>query len=296
MITRRRFIVAAATTATALVSPRWISSALAGAKTDFNPELGICQSYSKSAALKKCGFQFIEGGVSGVMMPKEPDDVFAKKLEEIKAAELPVRVCNGFIPGELKVVGPEPKLDAAVAYATIAIRRAPKAGVGKIVLGSGGIRRIPDGFSCDKAREQFIEFCKKIAPVAQDNGIVIVLEPLNKKECNFITRVDEGAEIVDAVGHPGFQLHADIYHMMKDDETAESILKAGKRIRHVHVASKSRKAPGSDDTDFRPYFKALRSIGYVGGISCECGWSKKPEEEMPNAIKVLRQQLAEACA
>lgn len=294
MITRRRFIVAASTAATALAIPEWLASVLAGTNPEL--ELGICTSYQKGEVMKKAGFQFVEGGVANIMMPKEDDAAFEKRLAEIKSAALPVRACNGFIPGELKVVGPEPKLDAAVAYATIAIRRAPKAGVVRIVLGSGGIRRVPEGFSRDKARDQFVEFCKKIAPVAQENGIIIVLEPLNKKECNFITRVDEGAEIVDAVGHPGFQLHADIYHMMKDDEGPESILKAGKRIRHVHVATKGRKAPGIEETDFRPYFKALKSIGYSDRISIEGGWGKKFDEETVQAAKILRQQLSEANA
>jgi len=273
--------------------PDWIASALAGTNPEHDVDLGVCQSYQKSALIKQAGFQFIEGGVAQVLMPKETDDVFGKRLEEIKAAVLPVRVCNGFIPAELKTVGPDVKMDAVVAFASVAIRRAPKVGVQRIVLGSGKSRQIPEGFSRDKAREQFVEFCRKIGAVAQDNGVVVVLEPLNKGECNFITRVDEGADIVDAVGHPGFQLHADIYHMMKDNEGPESIVKAGKRLRHVHVATKNRKAPGFEETDFRPYFKALRTIGYTGGISCECGWGKNLETELPQAVKVLRQQLAE---
>ncbi len=295
MISRRRFLVTASTVASTLAIHKYLPVALAGTGPDL--ELGICTSYQKAAAMKKAGFQFVEGGVAQVLVPKEGEEVFEKRLAEIKAADLPVRACNGFIPAELKLVGPGARTDEAVVYATAAIRRAPKVGVARIVLGSGGARRIPEGFSPEQAREQFIAFCKKIAPVAHDNGVIIVLEPLNKKECNFLTRVDEGAELVDAIGHPGVQLHADIYHMMKDAEGPESILKAGKRIRHVHVATMpGRKAPGKEETDFRPYFKALKSIGYADRISIEGGWGKQFDEEAVQAAKVLRQQLAEAWA
>ncbi len=290
MITRRNFLRIAAAAASTAATHQWLATALAGIELEL--ELGVCSSIDKAGSLKKAGFQFIEGNVAKTLMPRESDEAFAAELARIKAAELPVLACNGFIPSELRIVGTEAKPDEAVAYATKAIRRAPKAGVRRIVLGSGGAREIPEGFSRDKAREQFVAFCKRLAPIARDEGIIVVLEPLNKGECNFINRVDEGMEIVDAVGHPGFELHADIYHMMKENEGPESILKAGKRIRHVHVATNpNRKPPGAEETDFRPYFKALKSVGYRDLISIECKW-KNWDAELPQAARVLRQQLS----
>ena len=49
-------------------------------------------------------------------------------------------------------------------------------------------------------------------------------------------------------------------------------------------------APGVEGDDFRPYFKALKAIGYEGGISIECNW-KNFAEELPKAQRVLREQL-----
>jgi sugar phosphate isomerase/epimerase len=287
-ITRRRFLAAAATSAAALALPHWLRSA--PSETNSTIELGVNRSFGDAGILKQAGFQYIEENVGRVLMPLASDEEFAKRLLEIKAAALPVKACSGFIPGDIKIVGTNVALEPLAKYVTVAFRRAAQVGVNRIVLGSGKSRQIPEGFSRERATEQLVEFGKLIGPLAQPHGVIVVLEQLNKKECNFINRVDEGLAIVEAVGHPNFQQHADIYHMLREAEGPESIVKAGPRLRHCHIATKnSRKAPGVEDDDFRPYFKALKSIGYHGGISIESGW-KDIAAELPKAYRVLREQ------
>ena len=36
----------------------------------------------------------------------------------------------------------------------------------------------------------------------------------------------------------------------------------------------------------RPYFDALKKIGYSGGISCECGWPNRKDKEAFYAARV----------
>jgi hydroxypyruvate isomerase len=45
-----------------------------------------------------------------------------------------------------------------------------------------------------------------MAPIAARYDVVVVLEPLNKKECNLINSVFEGGVIVEEVNHPNFRL------------------------------------------------------------------------------------------
>ena len=259
---------------------------------DWAVELGVCQSTKNAAMVKEAGFVYLEEGVSGYLMPKEPDEAFARRQAEVKTAALPVRYCNGFIPGDLKLVGPEPRHDDAVKYASTALVRAGKAGVRAIVLGSGGARRVPEGFDKEKALAQFVEFARRIAPVARDNGVTVVLEPLNRGETNFINSVSEGIGVVDAVGHEGFRLLADFYHLLREDEGPESIVKAGARLRHCHVAEKAeRTSPGTKGDDFRPYLRALKQIGYRGGLSMECKW-KNLANDLPVARRTLAEQIA----
>jgi sugar phosphate isomerase/epimerase len=260
----------------------------------FTPGIGVTRAIKEATALKEAGYNYIEGGVGAVLVPDKPEAEFEPILAQLRALPIPVLACNGFLPAMLKIVGPQADHDAAATYAETALRRAGTAGITIIVFGSGGARAIPDGFSEGQARDQFIAFGRRISPAAQKAGVLLALEPLNRKETNFINSVTEGAAIVDAVGHKAFRLHADVYHMLQEDEPPEAIRAAGARIVHVHVAQRgTRLAPLPGGTDFRPYFSALKGIGYRGKISIEAGWPEG-ENNYARACAYLREQWATA--
>jgi sugar phosphate isomerase/epimerase len=255
------------------------------------PEVGVCTNLSNGEFLKQNGYSFIEESVGHFLMPTKNEKEFNEMLQQAQNAALPVKTCNSFIPKELKSVGPDAMHTQILEFAETTFRRAQKAGVGIIVFGSGGSRAIPEGFSHEKARDQFIELCKKMASIAQKNNITIVLEPLNTTECNFINSVMEGGEIVKKVNHPNFRLLADIYHMRMENEGPESIIQFGKLIKHVHIAEKKdRAAPGTYDEDFSPYFDALKKTGYKGKISIEARWQDF-DTQIPVAIKTIEKQF-----
>ena len=269
--TRREF-VGAALAGAGLLWPARLSGAGA-----FVPPIGASRGIGEAQALNAAGYEFLEGQVAPALIPDKPDADFDTLLAQLRALPIPVPVCNSFIPSALKIVGDQANQDGAAAYAGTAFRRAKAAGITTIVFGSGGARRIPDGFDPARAREQFIAFGRRIAPVAAEAGVTISLESLNRKETNFINSLAEAVAIVDAVAHPAFRLQADVYHMLQEDEPPRAILDAGPRIVHVHVAQKgTRMAPLPGGSDFRPYFAALKKIGYRGRVSIESSW---PEGE-----------------
>ncbi len=257
-------------------------------------KLGICSSPNRAEKLKKAGFEFIESGVGGLLKPETPDSDFAPQIEKLKACALPIRSCNGFIPGKFRLTGPDTTHDEALEYAFTACRRAEAIGIPYIVLGSGTARKIPDGFDAEKAKLQFFAFCQKLGKRIKDFKLTIVLEPLNKSETNLLNSVTEGIAYVDAIGHPRIQLLADFYHMLREDEGPDAIRKAGGRIFHCHIAElEGRKAPGTKGEDLSGYFKALTDINYTGGVSCECGWPKENvEEAWKKAVETMRSQMA----
>jgi sugar phosphate isomerase/epimerase len=239
----------------------------------FHPKIGVCTGIANSSIIKAAGYSYIEEGVRGFLVPSEPDEVFNINLAQLKNSGIPMEACNSFLPGELKCVGPDAVHEKILQYAKTAFRRAEQSGVKTIVFGSSGARKIPEGFTKADARKQFVSLCKQMAPVAKKHSVVISLEPLNSKECNFINSVSEGGEIVREVDHPNFRLLADIYHMLIEEEGPESLVENGKYLYHVHIAEKEgRTAPGFHGEDFTPYFKALKQVGYKGRISVECSW------------------------
>jgi sugar phosphate isomerase/epimerase len=207
---------------------------------------------------------------------------FEEYLQSIKKLRVPLFVCNLFIPGDLKVVGPKVDEQAVLTYVEVVLQRAQKANLKMIIWGSGGSRRIPDGFDRTKAKEQFITIAKKISALAAKYKITLALESLNKAECNFINTVEEALEIVKAIDHKNIRLCVDLYHMAKEGETAEIILSANGYVVYCEVAEKEgRTPPGAQGDDFSTYFRALRKIDYRGIIVIECRWSDLAAQALP---------------
>ena len=152
----------------------------------YQPTFAVCRSISEFPVIAAAGYDYVEASVSGFLVPGQNDSAFQVNLEQMKQLGAKVISCTSFIPGELKITGPETRHDEIIVWAETAFRRAQMANMPYIVLGSGGARRIPEGFDKQIATQQFIEVCKRMAPLAQKYDVVVVVEPLNKGETNFI--------------------------------------------------------------------------------------------------------------
>ena len=292
MVTRRTFIGGLAATGLAA----W-GQAPASGRILF----GACRGFGDAQLLKEIGFDFIEGGVSGALLPDKDGDDWKRQREKILNLPLPLRSCNGFIPRTFRLTGDAASFDAPLAYAEKACRRADEVGLPVIVFGSGGARNAPDGYPKEKAVDQFVDFCTKLAARISDCKVRVALEPLRAKEANYLNFVHEGQSLCARIGSPRIRLLADIFHMEEGGEDASSLERAGTGLLfHCHVAEKnSRTAPGmtGDGSEFVPYFKALKKIGYTGGVSCECSWGKKKEDTRKNletALATLRKVAVQA--
>ena len=260
----------------------------------YQPTYAVCSKLSQCPDVKGAGYEFVELTVGDFLVPGKSDSVFLVNLAEQKRLNAKIISCTIFLPGKLKVTGPEPNHDEILIWAKTTFCRAQQAGIPYIVFGSGGARRFPEDFSKQEATQQFISVCKQLAPIAEKYNVTVVVEPLNTSETNLINSLKEGVEIVEAVNHPNIQLLCDIFHMMRDNEQASEIIKYGKYIRHCHIAEKeSRSAPGTKGDDFTSYFKALKQIKYQGCISIEGNWDDFSERLAP-ALQYMQQQFLAA--
>jgi sugar phosphate isomerase/epimerase len=205
-----------------------------------------------------------------------------------------VQAANLFLPGHLKVVGPERKESAVLEYARVVFQRCQRAGIRLIVWGSGGSRRIPDGFERSTAREQFITLARKLGRLAAEYEVTLALENLNSRETNFINTLAEAHSLVREVSHTNVRLCADIFHMLREGESPKAIRKAGSLIVHCDIAENlDRSPPGTHGEDFTPFLIALRRTGYRGRITLECRWDN-PGEQAEAARAYLQKQLDSA--
>ena len=251
-------------------------------------KFGVCTSLKRSPLLKSIGYDYQEASVMRDLMPGKSDEEFESKKAAFNSCVLPVLACNGFLPGDLKVVGPDARHDTILMYAETAFRRAKSVGVQIIVFGSSTSRLIPPGFDRDIAYKQFVTLLKALAPMAAINGVAIAIENLQITETNFINTVEEAIQVAKSVNHPNVGVCADFFHMLRQGESPEMLLSAGNLLLHCHLAEKqNRTAPGVAGQDFRPFFEVLHKAGYQGGISIEGSWRS---EELNEALRIMKEQ------
>ena len=160
-----------------------------------------------------------------------------------------------------------------------------------IVLGSGGARQRPDGFSEAEAEAQLARFLHQCADAAENFGVTVVLEPLGL-ECNLIRSVRDGAALVRRVSRAGVKNLADTWHMDAMSEPLDEIVASGDVLAHAHTAGIGRFGPKADH-DFAPLLAALKRAGYDSRLSLECTWGDLAREA-PLAHAALKGSEARA--
>ena len=257
-------------------------------------QFGVCGGVDLAAVAQGSGYEYLECSVGGLLKPLETEAAFEAGLEAWRGAKLPCPALNCFIPGNLKMVGPQVDTGALEAYVATVMRRAARTGVQVIVFGSGGARQVPEGWDTAQAWRQLVAFGRLCAPLAQKHGVTIVVEPLNRRETNIINSVAEGAALVREVDHPAWRLLVDGYHWLLDNDRAEDIVANGALFGHVHVATApNRLPPGAEPCDLQPFFNALARAGYGGRISFE-GKLTEPAVTLPAALVLMRRLADEA--
>lgn len=170
-------------------------------------------------------------------------------------------------------------------------------GVGVITVPTFGGPKIPDLYPWrpdvrEVEKEILIEECKNLGEYADDLGVYVILEPLNRYETHFIRGLQQAVEICESVGREHVKIMADFFHMnIEEADIPSSLKEAANYIVHVHLADSNRLLPGHGHTDFKSAFNVLKKNGYKNFMALECGVPGDPEVELPKCAKHLRQLI-----
>jgi len=249
---------------------------------------GCCVGLDKIKAVQDAGYDYVELPVS-VVKGESPEEEFKPIRDQINEYTIVPEAWNCLLPGDMKVTGPEVDLYRVERFLRTAFARIEDLGGEIVVFGSGGARKVPDGFPVDEARKQIVEFVTLAGQIAGNHGITIAIEPLNRGETNIINSVKEGAELVELADHPFVKVLADLYHVGKENEPMQDIIDAGNNLVHTHTADiADRACPGKTEiAPHREFFEALRSIGYNDRMSVEC-LLKDFDAEIRKSLDFLR--------
>ena len=249
--------------------------------------VGYCTGLKNLEAAKAAGFDYVE--LSATEIANLSDADFDTAAAHVKQVGMPTPVANLFVPAAIKLTGSATDAAQQDAHVKKVVSRLSRLGTQTIVFGSGGARRVPEGFAKDEAFKQLVDFGRRAAVAAQAHGITITIEPLRQQETNIINSAAEGLELVKAIDHPNFQLMIDFYHLASEKEDPAIVVRAKDHLRHLHVANpQGRVFPQKwDEFDYAPFFAKLREIGYDRLISVEAGTQDLPGQAPP-AIALLR--------
>jgi D-psicose/D-tagatose/L-ribulose 3-epimerase len=246
-------------------------------------QFGVCISADQAQAVQAGGWDFVEENVQRYLKGSEAE------WTAPAAVALSIPAANSLVPGSLPIVGPKADPAALKTYMGRVLDRAQTVGIERLVFGSGAARNVPDGWDRNKAVDQISAFLNDAATAARQHGITLVIEPLNKGECNILNTVQEAMTYVDRVKHPNLKCLVDSWHFWLEDEPLSNLEAAMGSIHHVHVADKDgRVPPGETGTsEYKPFMKVLKDGGYDKLISVECAGFDL-QTNGPRALRTLQ--------
>ena len=135
---------------------------------------------------------------------------------------------------------------------------------------TGVIRDSLRGREKQRCWEHCVRSMKEAIKEAEDCGVIVSVEVLNRFEHFLLNTCDEALRFVDEVGSPNLKILLDTYHMnIEEDSLGQAIIKAGDRLGLLHVAESNRRPPGNGHIPWDEVIGALKQIDYQGDTVLE---------------------------
>ncbi|MBS7642913.1 MAG: sugar phosphate isomerase/epimerase family protein [Candidatus Bathyarchaeia archaeon] len=248
-------------------------------------KLACCMQASKSnlEMLSKLGFQGVEIPGSLQLNPYTVSREDRIKLKElVESYGLKIVASNVIYPRGLQhTSNDESTRMKSIEYTWRLAEAAAEVNCGILVWGSSHARNIPPDIPVDVARERNLAVLREASRAGEEYGVVFAIEPLSKRESNFINSVLEAYEIAESIGSDYLMVLADVRHMIREEDSVLDSLRAvAKRLIHIHIADENMRVPGRGVIDFSKIFRTLNEIGYRGYLSIEARLGEKPFEEL----------------
>ncbi|MAC19882.1 MAG: xylose isomerase [Phycisphaerae bacterium] len=138
-----------------------------------------------------------------------------------------------------------------------------------------------------------IENLKHCAAILEPHGLVMVLEPLNRRDHPglFLTGVPQAFMICEAVGSPSCKILDDLYHQqITEGNLIPYMNRAWSEIAYFQVGDNpGRREPTTGEIDYRNVFRHIRSRGFQGIVGMEHGMSRGGKEGVERLIAAYRE-------
>ncbi len=236
--------------------------------------------------VKHMGFDILE------LACENPQLINVQEVKSVlQSNELNGIICGAFGP-DRNLCSDDPKLvenakeyirwlvDAAALVGSPVVCGPMYSSVGKTHLEDEAARQAEWNLAVKGVRE--------MAEYAQQRGIKLALEPLNRFETDMINIVAQGLEFIRQVGMDNVGFHLDTFHMhLEEKNSGEAIRLAGKKIYHFHACENDRGVPGTGQVYWEQVAEALKEVEYDGAVVIESFTSQV--KEIARAVCIWRE-------
>lgn len=124
------------------------------------------------------------------------------------------------------------------------------------------------GFSKEESHKNIVDGLKLLAPLAEDAGVTLILEPI---EGSYFTDSAEPFAMIEEVGSDALKLLYDIFHYQRmEGNIVETIKRHVDKIGHIHAAGAPDRHELTDgELDYTYIIKAIAHSGYEGYFGVE---------------------------
>jgi D-psicose/D-tagatose/L-ribulose 3-epimerase len=141
----------------------------------------------------------------------------------------------------------------------------------------------------DLGRQHSIDTIGRLASRAEQLGIRLGIEVVNRYESNLLNTSRQAVEYVKAVDSDNVSVHLDTYHMnIEEPDMFSPVLTAGSRLGYVHIGESHRGYLGSGTVDFGGFFRGLAHVGYDGPVVFESFSSAVVHEDLSLMLGIWR--------
>jgi D-psicose/D-tagatose/L-ribulose 3-epimerase len=108
-----------------------------------------------------------------------------------------------------------------------------------------------------------VDSMRQVAEYAEQCGVTLGLEYLNRFECYLLNTAADGARFCRDVNHPRCKMMYDTFHSHIEEKNTPAAIRALKDcLVHVHISENDRSTPGTGNVRWSETFDTFKEIGY----------------------------------